>query len=147
MLAAVRIVDVASGEERTWFAGPVGDLVFDRELYAIGRDGLAVWNVARGTRLFHEATLTDVVYHPSAKLFVSRATGTITTLHGADARWSTRITELAARIAREQAWDDLPVLGDALEAEGCDDAALLAHCHAPGAHAGRCWVIDRITLE
>jgi hypothetical protein len=101
MLAAVRIVDVASGAERTWFPGPSGDLVFDRELCSWDGDGLAVWNIARGTRLYTDATMTDVSYHPSAKVFVSRATGTITTLRGADARWSARVTELAARIARE----------------------------------------------
>lgn len=147
MHAAVRVVDAQTGSERTWVPGPAGDLAFDRELYAIGSDGLAVWNLARGTRLFTEATMTDVVYHPSAKLFVSRATGTVTTLHGADARWSERVTELAARIARERAWDDLPVLGDALESEGCDDADLLAHCQTPGAHPDRCWAIDRITMK
>jgi hypothetical protein len=146
MLSAVRVVDVDTGKEHGWFPGPTGDLVFDRELFSIEAEALTVWNVARGTRLFRD-TATQLRYHPSAKLFVSLATGAITTLRGADARFGERVTDLAARIAREQAWDDLPVLGDALESEGCDDAALLAHCHAPGPHAGRCWVIDRITAH
>jgi hypothetical protein len=92
--------------------------------------------------------MTDVCYHPSAKVFVSLATGTTSVLRGAGAAWNRgRVGELAARIARERAFDDLPVLGDALEAEGCDDAELLAHCHAHAEHADRCWVIDRITRE
>ena len=65
---------------------------------------------------------------------------------GADAHapWrDARIRDLATRIARERSFEDMPVLGDALEAAGCDDAEMIARCHAP--HAGdRCWVVDRL---
>jgi hypothetical protein len=37
------------------------------------------------------------------------------------------------------------VLGDALEAVGCTDREMLAHCQAPGPHGDRCWVLDRLT--
>lgn len=143
---AARIFDAASGDEVRWFAGPQGDFAFDRELFSIDEaQGLAVWNVARGTRLFTEPTMQHARYHPGAKTFVSIADGTISVLRGAGARWNHgRVTALADRISRERAFDDLPVLGDALEAEGCDDAALLAHCHEGAPHADRCWVLDRL---
>ena len=147
LIAGVRIFDAATGAELRWFPGPQGDLVFDRELFAIDAvQGTSVWNVERGTRLFTEPTMQKARYHPSAKTFVSLADGTVSVLRGADARWNRgRVSALAERIAREGAFDDLPVLGDALEAEGCDDAELLAHCHAREPHADRCWVIDKIT--
>ena len=121
--------------------------MFDRELFSIDAvQGTSVWNVERGARLFNDSTMTKVHYHPSAKTFVSLADGTVSVLRGADARWNRgRVIALAKRIARERAFDDLPVLGDALEAEGCDDDELLAHCHAREPHADRCWVLDRIT--
>jgi hypothetical protein len=66
--------------------------------------------------------------------------------HDALAAWSSaRVRDLAARIAHDQSFDALPVLGDALEEAGCDDRELLAHCHAGGVHADRCWAVDRIT--
>jgi hypothetical protein len=42
-------------------------------------------------------------------------------------------------------FDDLPVLADALEDAGCDDADLLAHLRRPGGHALGCWALDALT--
>lgn len=147
LIAGVRIFDAATGEERRWFPGPRGHLVYDRELYAIeDAFGTTVWNAARGTRLFTDATIQKARYHPGAKAFVSIKDGRTSRMLGADARWSRgAVAALAARIARERAFEDLPVLGDALEAEGCTDADMLAHCHAREPHANHCWVVDRLT--
>ncbi len=39
---------------------------------------------------------------------------------------------------------DLPVLADALQDAGCDDADWLGHCRAPGVHARGCWAVDAL---
>jgi hypothetical protein len=54
------------------------------------------------------------------------------------------VADLAAAIARDASFDELPVLGDALEQAGCDDEELLAHCRRPGPHGARCWALDRL---
>lgn len=59
-----------------------------------------------------------------------------------------RVTEAAVSLAdaiyREQAFERLPVLADALEASGCDDSRILAHCRGPGLHVRGCWVVDLV---
>jgi hypothetical protein len=49
---------------------------------------------------------------------------------------------VAAAIYEEQAFDQLPVLADALEDAGCADADILDHCRRPGVHVRGCWVVD-----
>ena len=51
---------------------------------------------------------------------------------------------LAAGIYAEPAFDRLPILADALEEAGCDNADVLAHCRGPGPHARGCWVVDGV---
>jgi hypothetical protein len=45
-------------------------------------------------------------------------------------------------IYEERAFDRLPILADALEDAGCDNAEILAHCRSGGAHVRGCWVVD-----
>jgi hypothetical protein len=52
------------------------------------------------------------------------------------------IPRLAQAIYAERAFDRLPILADALENAGCDDANILAHCRQPGEHVRGCWVVD-----
>jgi hypothetical protein len=52
------------------------------------------------------------------------------------------IPALARGIYEDEAWDRLPILGDALEEAGCADEALLAHCRGPGRHVRGCWAAD-----
>jgi hypothetical protein len=52
------------------------------------------------------------------------------------------IVKLAQAIYEERAFDDLPVLADALEDAGCLDADILSHCRQPAEHAKGCWVVD-----
>jgi hypothetical protein len=52
------------------------------------------------------------------------------------------VIQLARTIYDERAFDRLPVLADALEDAGCDDADLLAHCRGPAPHVRGCWVLD-----
>ncbi len=56
--------------------------------------------------------------------------------------------DIAAVMARviydERRFDDLPILADALEEAGCDDADVLGHCRGGGEHVRGCWVVDLI---
>jgi hypothetical protein len=52
------------------------------------------------------------------------------------------IPMLAQGIYYERAFDRLPILADALEDAGCDNADILAHCRGPGPHVRGCWVVD-----
>jgi hypothetical protein len=54
------------------------------------------------------------------------------------------IPKMAQGIYDERAVDRLPILADALEDAGCDNADILAHCRAPGPHVRGCWVVDLI---
>jgi hypothetical protein len=52
------------------------------------------------------------------------------------------VRNLAAAIYAGRAFDRLPVLADALEDAGCDNADVLTHCRGPGPHVRGCWVVD-----
>jgi hypothetical protein len=63
----------------------------------------------------------------------------------ADPAWFTSTAvSLAAGIYTDRAFDRLPILADALQDAGCDNADLLDHCRGPGPHARGCWVVDLI---
>jgi hypothetical protein len=52
------------------------------------------------------------------------------------------VVQLAQTIYEERAFDRLPILADALEEAGCDNADVLAHCRSGGEHVRGCWVVD-----
>jgi hypothetical protein len=52
------------------------------------------------------------------------------------------VLAIAQSIHNDRAFDRLPLLADALEDAGCDDAGLLSHCRGPGPHVRGCWVVD-----
>jgi hypothetical protein len=54
------------------------------------------------------------------------------------------VFKLALTIYRNGSFDDLPILGDALEEAGCKDEAILAHLRSPGPHARGCWALDLV---
>jgi hypothetical protein len=54
------------------------------------------------------------------------------------------VRKLAQAIYDGRRFADLPVLADALEEAGCDNADILAHCRQPGEHVRGCWVVDAI---
>ena len=57
-------------------------------------------------------------------------------------QWFTQVRKLAVSIYSEQAFDRLPILAEALEKAGCDNAEILEHCRGQDTHAKGCWVID-----
>jgi hypothetical protein len=52
------------------------------------------------------------------------------------------ISRLAQGVYDDRAFDRLPILADALEDAGCDNAYILAHCRSDGEHVRGCWVVD-----
>jgi hypothetical protein len=59
--------------------------------------------------------------------------------------WQTsNVTALATAIYDDRAFDRLPILADALEDAGCDNADILNHCRQPGIHVRGCWVVDLV---
>jgi hypothetical protein len=61
-----------------------------------------------------------------------------------DPAWLTfDVRALAREIYDAGTFDQVPVLGDALEDAGCTEAALLDHCRQ-GGHVRGCWVVDLV---
>jgi hypothetical protein len=54
------------------------------------------------------------------------------------------VKQLAQGIYEEQAFDRMPILADALEEAGCENAIVLAHCRHDHPHYRGCWVIDHL---
>jgi hypothetical protein len=52
------------------------------------------------------------------------------------------VPRIAQTIYDDRAFDRLPILADALEDAGCDNADILNHCREPGEHVRGCWVVD-----
>jgi hypothetical protein len=64
------------------------------------------------------------------------------------APWMLKVSETARAIAlgvqAEQAFDRLPILADALEDDGCNDAELLTHLRHHSHHLRGCWALDLV---
>lgn len=97
LLPAVRIFDVVSGSELSWFAGPEdsqvpdgqtrkdvsasgaampwqrqGAFTFDKYLFSCtALHGTSVWDVETGERLLHDPDFHPIRYHHGAKCFLS----------------------------------------------------------------------------
>jgi hypothetical protein len=57
--------------------------------------------------------------------------------------WLTPETRLLAEaIYEERTFEQMPIVGDALESVGCNSADILSHCRQPGVHWRGCFVID-----
>src|SRR5262249_7945925 len=60
-----------------------------------------------------------------------------------DPSWLTpTVTTLAQTVYDDRAFERLPILPDALEEAGCDNADIVNHCRRPGPHVRGCWVVD-----
>jgi hypothetical protein len=53
-------------------------------------------------------------------------------------------TRIARFIYDRRSFEDLPILADALEEAGCDNADILNHCRQPGEHVRGCWALDAV---
>jgi hypothetical protein len=99
------------------------DWVFD----AFQRAGL---DLASQAELFH-----DIIRAPFRSLVFPSA-------------WRTRndsaSLHIAQEIDRDQAFDQLPLLADALMDVGCDNDEILRHLQRPGTHVRGCWALDLV---
>jgi hypothetical protein len=57
------------------------------------------------------------------------------------------VRSMAQAIYDEHRFEDLPILADALEESGCDDAIVLEHCRSGRSHARGCWLVDGLLRE
>src|SRR5205823_12081645 len=51
---------------------------------------------------------------------------------------------LARRMYESCEFSAMPILADALQDAGCDNADILDHCRGPGPHVRGCWVVDLV---
>jgi hypothetical protein len=157
LLPAVRIFDVTTGKEERWFPGPKGNLVFDRYLFSFDKDeGTSAWDVDTGERLLRDASFCPLRYQQGTKAFLTPlpdGSFQLSTLRGkaVDPSWLTwnggTVIQLAQAIHADHAFDRLPILADALEDAGCQDAEILHHCRQPSSHGKRCWVVDAVLAQ
>lgn len=63
-----------------------------------------------------------------------------------DHRWRTSTAvQLARTMYETRDFGPMPILADALQDAGCENADILEHCRDPnGVHVRGCWVVDRI---
>jgi hypothetical protein len=54
------------------------------------------------------------------------------------------VLRLAEAVYAKRAFEQLPVLADALEDAGCNNAEILGHLRGPGPHALGCWCLDAL---
>ena len=87
-----------------------------------------------GASLHHRVRAWPAARRPRELLFVRDWAG-----------WQDGLpTKLARSIEQRRAWDEMPILGDALEEAGCDEPAILEHLRGPGPHARGCWAVDLV---
>jgi len=86
LIPAVRLFDVRTGREVSWFPGPETrpprawppkklppSLFFDTYLFSVHDErGVAVWDVSSGERLLQDPSFAPVHYHPCSKEFLAR---------------------------------------------------------------------------
>ncbi len=92
------------------------------------------------------ATIAAEMGGPAALLAVARDIfGRASAPVGDSPDWLTpTAVSLARGIHEVGAYWRLPVLADAIEEAGCDDAELLAHCRGGGGHVKGCWAVDSV---
>jgi hypothetical protein len=86
-----------------------------------------------GERLAHVSLLRDIFGNPFRSVEF-------------DAEWRTSTAVLLAKQMYESRdFDAMPILADALQDAGCDNADILSHCRdANGVHVRGCWVVDLV---
>jgi hypothetical protein len=71
--------------------------------------------------------------------------GPLHRVRAADPAWLTStVVALARQMYESGDFSGMPILADALQDAGCEDAPILSHCRGPGPHARGCWVVDLV---
>jgi hypothetical protein len=61
--------------------------------------------------------------------------------------WTEHTVGIASKMYEERDFAGMPILADALEEAGCDNADILAHCRDPGVHVRGCRVVDLVLAK
>jgi hypothetical protein len=62
-----------------------------------------------------------------------------------DTEWLTStVIALAQQMYDSRDFSAMPILADALQDAGCENADILTHCRGPGPHVRGCWVVDLV---
>jgi hypothetical protein len=62
-----------------------------------------------------------------------------------DPEWRTdTAVTLAHQMYESRDFGAMPILADALQDAGCEEADILDHCRGPGPHVRGCWVVDLV---
>ncbi len=122
-------------------AGVTGNAAGDAAFYSARGDAWsAAWSVS--------AALAESVLNPEVQAALLRCvTGNpFRRLPPPDPAWlswnSSTVVRMAEQIYEDRRWEDMPVLGDALEDAGCQDAEVLGHCRSGGEHTRGCFLVD-----
>ena len=92
-----------------------------------------------GWRAFHPG------HAPVALALIDDILGPPVELPRFDPAWrTTDAVSIARAMANARDYSAAPILADALEEAGCDDAATLTHCRAERLHVRGCWVVDGV---
>jgi hypothetical protein len=94
-----------------------------------------------------EPTAVDVSAHLAGPVqFLHDIIGNPFRPFGTDQSWLTRtVVSLAREMYESRDFSTLPILADALQDAGCENADILNHCRGAGTHVRGCWVIDLLT--
>ncbi len=57
---------------------------------------------------------------------------------------TTTATTIASQMYDSREFGAMPILADALQDAGCENADILEHCRGPGPHVRGCWVVDLV---
>jgi hypothetical protein len=59
--------------------------------------------------------------------------------------WRTStVLALVQQMYDSRDFSTMPILADALQDAGCDNADILNHCRGPGSHVRGCFVVDKL---
>jgi anti-anti-sigma factor len=138
------------GNVEFWSSAALGVFIrLHRQLGAVGGK-LVFWNVAEDMRevlrLTRLDTVLTVVAHPELadrRAVIGEVFGDPSAAF--DPAWRTEtVVSLARRMYDTGDFDLMPVMSDALQDAGCEDAAILDHCRGRGPHVRGCWVADLV---
>jgi hypothetical protein len=87
---------------------------------------------AEQTRAILPELLRDIVGNPFHPVAFSSSWRTATAV------------SLARQMHDARDFGAMPILADALQDAGCEDASILDHCRGPGPHVRGCWVVDLV---
>ncbi len=114
-----------------------------------GASGLARKTLLRSPRMAAHDVLIPLGYNPKHTVMVDRlirdVVGNPFRPVAVDPAWLTSTAVgLAHGIYDDRAFDRMPILADALQDAGCEDADILGDCRGDGPHVRGCWIVDLV---